>query len=634
MTDAAPPADPGPSTEPAKRGRGRPPGSKNRPRGRDFNDVLREDGPEAVRAALTNAELYDTTLALAGPAPDGQDDEPPHAGVDDTAEPSDMRQDGVDADVVAACAKLDQSDTDNGTRLLQHFGRDMLVVETENVASADWVTWAGDHWDAATGNDGALRYAQRVGGRIALEADYLAHTPKELIVLSMADHLGKSNPDTLSAADRATLDRAKGITAALDRRRSSRRAFGVTSKNQARIVNMLRMAAPHSTRKPDAFNADPLLTAVEGHTLRFVRDTSTVRERDPECPDPDVERYVEREVVTACVEAISGHDRAHLITKLLPVRYDPAAACPRWTAFLEEYQPDPELRRMVQVYSGLGITGVTLQKVVYHHGSGANGKSVFMETLMRLCGPLGADLPAASLTGDNRSTGAGASPDLAMLQGARIVRVAELPANEPVKEELSKLLTGGERMPVRNLFKGFFRFTPVFKAHLSGNGLPRIDGTDEGIWRRMCVATWPREVPVEKRRELNEVVNEFVAEGPGILNWLIEGVLIFLREGFIVPEAARAATQHYRDEMDPVGQFKTECVAPSPSRNVQATDLYEAYVSWSMANAKVPKNATAFGKIMKLKMAWKKASVMIYTDCRLHSVPDRPRTDTGFVEER
>ena len=581
-------------------------------------------GPSSAADALARAEMHAATMLApgdpAGPGPDGFDGAPPWEEVGEDAEPSDTRAERVDPEVVAECARLDQSDTDNGQRLLKHFGSDMLVLETEGVASADYLVWTGDHWDGASGNDASIRTAQRVGARIALEADHMAYSPAELTVMKRAEPLLVKDAKDLTPAERQAVEDAKAVPAALSGRRKSRRAFGVTTKNQGRIANMLRMAAPHITRKPDAFNFDPMLVAVGGATLRFKRNVV----EDLENPDPDGRRFI----TEAEVEVLPGHDRAHLITKLMPVAHDPAARCPLWDAFLNEFLPDPEVRRMVQVFSGLGMTGVGLQRVMFHYGSGANGKSAFMETLMRVMAPLGVGLPAASLVGESAATGAQANPDIARLYGARIVRVAELPPKVPVKEELVKLLTGGERMPARNLFKGFFEFTPVFKAHLSGNGLPKIDGTDNGIWRRMVVVPWVKTIPEERRRDLHEVVAEFVAEGSGILNWLIEGMLIFLREGFIVPAAAQTATQSYRDEMDPVGQFVNTCVKEAPGNKVQASSMYRAYESWALANAMTPLKATGFGIKIRDKLTRDDTGAQRYfLDCILHSVPDRPASE-------
>lgn len=147
----------------------------------------------------------------------------------------------------------------------------------------------------------------------------------------------------------------------------------------------------------------------------------------------------------------------------------------------------------------------------------------------------------------------------------RTLRVLELPANKPLDEALIKKLTGGEKIPVRELFSGYFEFKPIFTGHMSGNGYPKIDGTDNGIWRRLNVVHWPVQLEDDEQREFEDVLADFAPEYPGILNWLIGGALTFLREGLAMPAAIRAATKEYKDEMDPVGEFASDCVRPAPA---------------------------------------------------------------------
>jgi putative DNA primase/helicase len=53
--------------------------------------------------------------------------------------------------------------------------------------------------------------------------------------------------------------------------------------------------------------------------------------------------------------------------------------------------------------------------------------------------------------------------------------------------------------------------------------------------------------------------------------------------------------------------------------------MYEAYTSWSMANAKQPKSLKKFGTT--LAPHFDKTPIdgrIYYLDCELHNVPDRP----------
>jgi putative DNA primase/helicase len=554
------------------------------------------------------------------PPPEGEGED----GDDTDAEigPSDSGAEKVDPEVVAECAGYDHSDTDNGKRLLAHFGADLRVLKQGDSRTPAFVAWRGKVWDIDTGPLYAHATAQRLGGRIGLEAHAMAQTPMERKAIGA----GERAEDELGALEKAggevPRDRARALMRlieegeaareALSKRKVARRKFAVSSKNKARIEAMLTCAAPHCAVDPDDFNPDPFVVGTKTHTLRFVHAP------DLECPDPDALRWTVR------VDAVDGHRRDDMLTRIVPHAYDPGATCPRWRAFLDEFLPDEAVREFVQTFSGIGLLGRTVQKVVFHYGSGANGKSVFLETLMRVIGPLAVGLPAESITGQGDRNAGGASPDLARLYGARTLRVLELPADKPLHEDMVKKLTGGEKIPVRTLFKGYFEFTPVFTGHLSGNGYPRIDGTDNGIWRRVAVVHWPVTIPEERRRNIDDVLADFAPEYSGILNWLIEGARRFIESGLVDPPAVREATADYRSEMDPISDFVAACVEAAPGHHETARTMYEAYVSWSQANARKPVFETKFGRVMKTRFTREDRNVRKYLDCRLHDVPERP----------
>jgi len=584
---------------------------------------------EALRAIADRVDPVDAPQPPIGaPDDDGTFDD---LDLEDEAGPSDGRDGGrtpaaVDMGRVEECAPLDHSDTDNARRYVIHFGDDLVVLETEGVVNTDYFTWGGQVWDMAGGNDAAVRLAKRVGGLIALEADYLSHTPQErrdmedgeqaqrdYVALEARKAEWTDEEKVRAKLLERAIDAGKDARSALDKRKVTRRKFGISSKNMSRINALKTLAACDLTEKPSAFDADPYKMATSTHTLRFRR------ELDRECPDPEARRFR-----VDCV-ATPGHTRDDLITKLMPVAYDKDATCPRFRAFMDRFLPNKAVRDFVQVGAGLGLLGLPVQKVFFHYGNGANGKSVFLETMVRVLGSLASSLPTEAITGVGERQGGQASPELARLYNVRFVRVLELPADEPLKEAVVKKLTGGEAIPVRNLFKGYFEFQPVFIAHMSGNGYPKITGTDNGIWRRIAVVHWPITLEEHEQRDFEEVVSELVAEGPGILNWLIEGALTYLRDGLVTPAEVKAATQEYRDEMDKVGPFIAACVEPAEGEHVKARVMYQAYESWALANGEKPVFETRFGKEAKKKLAHGEVgNLRAYLNCRLHSVPDRP----------
>ena len=48
-----------------------------------------------------------------------------------------------------------------------------------------------------------------------------------------------------------------------------------------------------------------------------------------------------------------------------------------------------------------------------------------------------------------------------------------------------KEITGGDTIAARFLYGEHFEFRPAFKLWLVTNHLPRVDGGDDAIWRRL-----------------------------------------------------------------------------------------------------------------------------------------------------
>jgi putative DNA primase/helicase len=598
------------------------------------------DDPHARIAEMIEGALEAASDDL--PEDAGGNDQPPAPPADGGDEPTPDEGEPLPEDfnreALAKCALLDPSDTDNGQRLILHFGEDLLVMAKEGIAGGEWGVWSGRHWDMASGAARAELTAQRIGPRIKAEAGFIHYTETEERWIAQAkpfrtlpaDQLTEEQKDAKVLAGKAVAQRAA--------RRNSRTKFGVSCKNASRIANMLGCAAPHLRVSPDQLNAEPLKVATLEHTLLFSGERLCL---SPGAPDPvtrgleDVDSIDERysQIYHATMIATPGHARADYITALMPVVFDPNATCPRWDAFLLEFMPDEDRRRTLQSFTGLGLLGTPIQRLMFHYGTGANGKSVFLETISRIMGSsFAVSMPAESISGGAARNAGGASPDIVRLFGKRFLRVSELPPGRPVDIELVKRLTGGENIAVRGLYEGYFEFLPRAKAHWSGNDKPTMDGSDYAIFRRLLLMHWSVTIPEERRRDIELVVGEFVEEAPGILNWMIGGALDYLAHGLFVAEAVAADTEEYRQEMDPVGRFFAACVVPAPGDKVQADTFFQSYNAWAQANGvNEMKSSNKFGRLAKRR--YRKTETggrNFYCDIALRDVPAAPsRSPTG-----
>lgn len=288
------------------------------------------------------------------------------------------------------------------------------------------------------------------------------------------------------------------------------------------------------------------------------------------------------------------HDRRDLLTKLAPVMYDPAAQCPTWEAFLLRVMGnDAELIGFLQRVAGYALTGDTSEQVLFLlHGTGANGKSTFLETLRALAGEEYAlQIRPEALMIRNGET---VPNDIARLKGARLVSARETEEGKRMAEALVKELTGGDTITARFLRQEYFDFRPEFKLFLAANHKPVIRGTDYAVWRRIKLIPFTVTIPPEEQDKA--LGRKLLAELPGILAWAVRGCLAWQRDGLKVPPAVEAATTAYKLESDTLAAFLAECTTQDPQGETQASLLYAAYKTWCDDNSEKPMTGTLFGR--------------------------------------
>jgi putative DNA primase/helicase len=275
------------------------------------------------------------------------------------------------------------------------------------------------------------------------------------------------------------------------------------------------------------------------------------------------------------------HRALDLITRRVDIDLDLSARAPRWEAFLAEIMaPHPELIPYLQRVAGYALTGSTREEVMFIlYGTGANGKSKFLESMRACLGPFCAQTPTETLLVKKEG---GIPNDLARLQGIRLVTAVETEDGKRLAEARVKALTGGDTITARFLHQEFFEFIPQFKIFLAVNHKPVVRGTDPGLWRRIHLIPFSVTIPEEQRDR--ELLEKLRSELPGILAWAVRGCLEWARDGLKPPETVLTATKAYKDEMDVVGDFIEEKCVVSSQASVSAENLRRAFEEWSKAN--------------------------------------------------
>ncbi|HYU47276.1 MAG TPA: phage/plasmid primase, P4 family, partial [Terriglobales bacterium] len=263
---------------------------------------------------------------------------------------------------------------------------------------------------------------------------------------------------------------------------------------------------------------------------------------------------------------LQPHCREDLLTKCLPIAYDPNAECPTWLDFLKTIMANnAALITFLQRAIGYSLTGDTSEQCLFiAHGSGSNGKSTFLEVLQALLGDYAESTPSASLLAKDRHDGI--PNDIARLRGARLVTAVEIGEGKRLNEELVKRLTGQDTMTARFLFAEFFDFHAEFKLWIACNHLPTIRGTDHAIWRRIRLIPFTVTIPDEQQDK--KLPGKLQAELPGILRWAIQGCLAWQEQELSTPSEVIAATKDYRALMDVIGGVLSTSNRKPPLRSV------------------------------------------------------------------
>ncbi len=272
------------------------------------------------------------------------------------------------------------------------------------------------------------------------------------------------------------------------------------------------------------------------------------------------------------------HDPGDLLTQLAPVEYIATAECPQWLATLDLiFAGNRELIRFVKKLLGYSTTGDTGEHILpICSGTGCNGKSTVWNAVTALLGDYAALAPESLLLGD----GSNHPTDRAILFGKRFVAISEPERGAKLREARVKELTGDGTITARRMREDFWEFRRTHTFWLSTNHLPRIDGGDEGIWRRVKLIPFSvdlRQVTTPKPDFDKWLVKH---EGPGILRWLVEGYQLYLAEGLGEPATVQVATGHYRTDCDPLADWLDECCACHPEAESTSANLFASYVHW------------------------------------------------------
>jgi putative DNA primase/helicase len=269
---------------------------------------------------------------------------------------------------------------------------------------------------------------------------------------------------------------------------------------------------------------------------------------------------------------IHAHHREDRMTRLATAT--PRGDCPTWRRFLDTVtRGDADLQAYLARMAGYALTGSTREHALFFlHGTGSNGKSVFLNTLTGILGDYANSAPMDTFLetrSDRHPT------DMAGLRGARLVTAVETDQGRRWAEAKIKALTGGDKVSARFMRQDFFEYVPQFKLVIAGNHKPAIRNVDEAMKRRLHLVPFTVTIPLERRDP--DLPRKLLAEADGILAWMVAGCLEWQCTGLKPPQCVVDATEEYFEEEDTIGEFLDEECQQSPLAREAISVLYQRW---------------------------------------------------------
>ena len=300
--------------------------------------------------------------------------------------------------------------------------------------------------------------------------------------------------------------------------------------------------------------------------------------------------------------AVRGED---LNTRQTTVAPSPLAT-PLWTDFLKRVVQDQDRIDYLQELLGASLFGDSRYHVLpVLAGSGANGKSTLLDVVSGILGDYAASMPENFLLDTSSSTH---PTEIARLRGVRFAMASETRPDGKFNESRVKMLTGGDMLSARFMNQNFFDFRPTHTLFMAVNHLPAVKSGGDGFWRRLRKIDFRVTIAKDQQRE-NFAQLMIEQEGPGILQWMVDGAVRVTAAGFNEPESVKLSTLEYRHEEDHIAKFIDERVLIVANGTVTKTAIFNSYRDWCIDNGEKPITQNALNREVRQRLNTQEVTV-------------------------
>lgn len=303
-------------------------------------------------------------------------------------------------------------------------------------------------------------------------------------------------------------------------------------RKTANIANMLKLAKGMCNESYSIFNQDNNLINMRNGTF-------------------DLEKM-----------ELRGYSPSDYITMIAKAEYHEGAKCELWEKVISDtLEGDQSKIDFIQMIFGLCLTADTSQECAFSFkGVTRAGKTTLLDTIATMLGceinGYADTIKPASLTLSQRGSES-ASPEIAKLEGKRMVYVPE-PSNQMVLDSaLLKQMVGGSYITARRLYGNPTTYKPSFKLVIDTNHYMTV--TDYTIFtgRKIWFVLFNKEI---KEKDIDPSIKPRLIEKEslsGIFNWCLEGLRKYRANGnkLLIPDVVRNDTREFAHSSDKIQCF-------------------------------------------------------------------------------
>ena len=310
-------------------------------------------------------------------------------------------------------------------------------------------------------------------------------------------------------------------------------------------------------------------------------------------------------VIDLKLGTLMPHDRHLMLSYLCPVDFNPTARHPVFEESLRAFTRNhDDLAPFLKTLTGYTIQGAkSEERIIILHGLANHGKGMFMDSITNMLGPdYACAISFDSIKKQDRNS-AGASGDIARLEGKRLVIVSEIDKGSKLAESFMKQMSGNDSIIARQMYKGEREFRPTHQFWLQTNYRPGFDSQDSGNKRRYMEIPFDNDLSKDPLVKFDGKVKLIMRHDKeflmAVLAWAVAGAVDYYADGLHPPACVKAATAELLAHNDFLSTFMyDECIKESKG-TVRVVEMLEAYNRWSSDQGETSVQGHTFNHMME-----------------------------------